>query len=167
MIVAPPQSVAAALVARRLTGWGARAEIVDDVAAACARLSERSCDTLVVDRTFGRAAIETIARASAWTAARRIVLVMPDNRDELAGLRGLGFAGYLVKPVRAASLAARFAAAEQAPFADADVDQGAQASGDAPARSDAALAILVAEDNEINALLARSLLTGSGTAQRW
>jgi PAS domain S-box-containing protein len=41
-IVAPPHSVAAALVARRLTGWGARADIVDDVAAACARLSERA-----------------------------------------------------------------------------------------------------------------------------
>ena len=34
MIVAPPRSVEAALVARRLDGWGARADIVDDVAAA-------------------------------------------------------------------------------------------------------------------------------------
>jgi PAS domain S-box-containing protein len=167
MIVAPPNSVAAALVARRLTGWGACAAIVDDIAAACARLSEPACDTLIVDRTLGRAAIETIARASPHSAARRIVLVTPDNRDELAGLRDLGFTGYLVKPVRAASLAARFAAAAHAPFADTDADAGADddaalAPGHAPARADAGLAILVAEDNEINALLARALLARLG-----
>jgi PAS domain S-box-containing protein len=161
MIVAPPRSAAAALVARRLAGWGARADIVDDVAAACARLADQAFDTLIVDRTLGRAAIEDIARASAQSVARRIVLVTPDNRDELAGLRELGFTGYLVKPVRAASLAARFAAAPEA-FADADQDGTAAAPGPAPARSDAGLAILVAEDNEINALLARALLARLG-----
>ena len=164
MIVAPPQSVAAALVVRRLDGWGARAEIVDDVAAACGRLAEPSCDTLIVDRTLGRAAIERLAQASVQTVARRIVLVTPDNRDELAGLRELGFTGYLVKPVRVASLAARFAAAEQAPFADieADQDSASDLPGQAPARTDAGLAILVAEDNDINALLARALLVRLG-----
>jgi CheY-like chemotaxis protein len=164
LIVAPPASVVAALVARRLAGWGARPRIADDVEAACARLAEPSCDTLIVDRTLGRAAIESIARASAPSVARRIVLVTPDNRDELAGLRELGFTGYLVKPVRAASLAARFAAAAQEPFADTDADQagGAEAPGQTPARADPGLAILVAEDNEINALLARALLVRLG-----
>jgi CheY-like chemotaxis protein len=164
MLLALPHGVAAGLVARRLAGWGARAGIVDDVAAACARLAEPACDTLIVDRTLGRAAIESIARASAQSVARRIVLVTPDNRDELAGLRELGFTGYLVKPVRAASLAARFAAAAHEPFADIDADQdgAAQAPGQAPARSDPGLAILVAEDNEINALLARALLVRLG-----
>jgi CheY-like chemotaxis protein len=163
MIVAPPQSVAAALVLRRLAGWGAGAEIVDDVAAACARLAAPSCDTLIVDRTLGRAAIERLAQASAQTVARRIVLVTPDNRDELAGLRELGLTGYLVKPVRAASLAARFATTAQEPFAD-EIDQAGpnEPPGQAPAHADAGLAILVAEDNDINALLARALLVRLG-----
>ncbi len=164
MIVAPPHGVAAALVGRRLDGWGGRVEIVDDVAAACTRLAERPCDTLIVDRTLGRAAIESIARASARAVARRIVLVTPDNRDELAGLRELGFTGYLVKPVRAASLAARFAAAAHEPFTDIDAapDHATEVPGQAPTRADAGLTILVAEDNEINALLARALLVRLG-----
>ena len=164
MIVASPGSVAAALVARRLAGWGAAPEIVDDIAAACARRSERADETLIVDRALGRAVIETLARAGGPAAARRVVLVTPDNRDELAGLRDLGFTGYLVKPVRAASLAARFAASAQAAFADTDAEQDgtARAPGLAPAGAEAGLAILVAEDNEINALLARALLARLG-----
>jgi len=162
LIVAPPESIAATLVARRLTAWGARASIIADGAAACAHLAEQPCDTLIVDRALGRTAIEALARASAPSTARRIVLVTPDNRDELARLRDLGFTGYLVKPVRAASLAARFAAAAHAPFEDAEAaDRAVEAPGAAP-RNAPGLAILVAEDNEINALLARALLARLG-----
>jgi CheY-like chemotaxis protein len=65
-----------------------------------------------------------------------------------------------VKPVRAASLKAQLIAA---PAFD-----GSAAAGDAPANTDAApgtgkrLNVLVAEDNEINALLTRTLLTRLG-----
>src|SRR5262252_2234083 len=156
LIVAPPASVAAELVARRLAGWDARASIADDVAAACARLAEQAWDTVIVDRALGRAAVGTIGRASAAVAARRIVLLTPHHRDELAALRDVGFTAYLVKPVRAASLAARFAAAEAAPFdaAEPRTDRAEAQRGAAP-HDGASLAILVAEDNEINALLAR------------
>ena len=91
---------------------------------------------------------------------RSIVLVTPAARHELPALRETGFSGYLVKPVRAASLAARLTAADQG-FERAD--ESADAGGDAPRTSAAGgLAILIAEDNEINALLARSLLTRLG-----
>src|SRR5262249_38322177 len=125
---------------------------------------ERADETLIVDRALGRAAIETLARAGGPSAARRVVLVTPDNRDELAGLRDLGFTGYLVKPVRTASLAARVAASAHAAFpaGGADQDGAVQAPGRAPAGAEAGLAILVAEDNEINALLARALLARLG-----
>ena len=43
---------------------------------------------------------------------RRIVLITPAERHELAALKDGGFTGYLVKPVRAASLAARLTAAD-------------------------------------------------------
>ncbi len=79
-------------------------------------------------------------------------------RNELAGLKDAGFTGYLIKPVRAASLAARFAP-------DDAFDPGAASEiTDTPsqARSGRGLSILVAEDNEINALLARALLVKLG-----
>jgi CheY-like chemotaxis protein len=81
-------------------------------------------------------------------------------RTELAALKEAGFTGYLIKPVRAASLAARFSGDDN--FV---VETGAAIdSADAPSLSPASngLSILVAEDNEINALLARALLVKLG-----
>jgi CheY-like chemotaxis protein len=75
-------------------------------------------------------------------------------------LKAAGFTGYLVKPVRAASLAARLRhddAFEHAP------SEAASESGEAAAPpNNKGLSILVAEDNEINALLMRALLTRLG-----
>jgi CheY-like chemotaxis protein len=107
-----------------------------------------------------------IARSDldALDATRRIVLIRPTERHELPALKERGFTGYLVKPVRMASLAARLTAE------DAFEDMAPEISG--PDQTDAAatdgkgkgigLSILVAEDNEINALLARALLTRLG-----
>ncbi|HEY4922289.1 MAG TPA: ATP-binding protein [Xanthobacteraceae bacterium] len=163
LIAAPQGSVTATLLTRRLASWGGRTCLVTDVAVALALLPERAWNTVIVDRALGAQAAEAIVRASSRAAARRIVLVTPDNRNELGDLREAGFTGYLVKPVRASSLAARFAR-EPAPFEEAEAadDRAAKMSRGATARADAGLAILVAEDNEINALLARSLLARLG-----
>ena len=75
------------------------------------------------------------------------------------------FTGYLVKPLRAASLAARLTAAPEvtSPSLAADIaiaiDDPVETVTEKPARG---LSVLVAEDNEINALLMRSLLTRLG-----
>jgi CheY-like chemotaxis protein len=115
---------------------------------------------MLVDGALGSTVLETLARAARERVTRRIVLVTPDQRSELCSLQEAGFSDYLVKPIRAASLAARFARPDQ------DFTPGAPAlvPGD-PQRgppSAKPLAILVAEDNEINALLARSLLAKLG-----
>src|SRR5205085_6008101 len=106
-----------------------------------------------VDRSLGADAASALAR-EAHTVARRIVLLTPAERHELADLKAAGFAGYLVKPLRAASLAARFR--DDTPVEAAIADHRA-GEGVGAARAEG-LSILVAEDNEINALLARALL---------
>src|SRR5665647_425949 len=99
---------------------------------------------------------------------RRIVLIRPTERHELPALKAAGFTGYLVKPVRAASLAARLRAEGEFEQALAEaVDERNEASTAAAAAGKGkgrgqALSILVAEDNEINALLARALLVRLG-----
>jgi CheY-like chemotaxis protein len=90
--------------------------------------------------------------------ARRIAMVNPAMRYELAALKEAGFSGYLIKPVRAASLAARFDADDAFEPAGAEAETAAQGPADAAG----GLSILVAEDNEINALLARALLIKLG-----
>ena len=43
---------------------------------------------------------------------KRIAMIRPSERHELHALKAAGFTGYLVKPVRAASLAARLAVSD-------------------------------------------------------
>jgi CheY-like chemotaxis protein len=82
------------------------------------------------------------------------VLLPPSARHELKALRAEGFSSYLIKPVREASLAALLSddAPTLAPVAIPEVSPRASQS----------LSVLVAEDNEINALLIRALLSKLG-----
>ena len=165
ILIVAPLAVEASLLARRLQRWGAHTTIVPDDKVAAALLPEHSWSAVLVDHALGTEASIALANQSA-TFARRVVLVTPAMRHELAALKDAGFTGYLIKPVRAASLAAR--------FADDDAfDHGQASELSAEPYSDSietpsiapdsgGLSILVAEDNEINALLARALLEKLG-----
>ena len=159
ILIVAPAAIEASLLARRLRRWGARTTIVPDEKVAAALLPEQAWRAVLVDHALGTAASAALADMIR-TIPRRIVLVTPAMRHELAALKDAGFTGYLIKPVRAASLAARFA--DDDAFG-AGVEAGAEAGETAGAPSaSSGLSILVAEDNEINALLARALLVKLG-----
>jgi PAS domain S-box-containing protein len=164
MLVAP-QSIEASLIARRLQRWGGQTCVVSDIAVAQALLPERTWHALLLDRALGAAEIEKLAEAARAHATQRIVLFTPASRHELLALSSSAFTGYLIKPLRAASLAARLTMAPEVTAPDLagdgliDLPDAAATPPIAPARG---LSILVAEDNEINALLMRSLLTRLG-----
>jgi CheY-like chemotaxis protein len=88
------------------------------------------------------------------------VLIRPTDRHELPALKAAGFTGYLIKPVRAASLAARLTVEDTFEYSPAETEVETTETV-APAASKG-LSVLVAEDNDINALLARALLTRLG-----
>ena len=152
VLIVSASRIEAPLTAQRLGRWGAKTRIVANEATAHACLDEH-WDTILIDRALGLDAATALARQAA-NVARRIVLLAPSERHELGALTQAGFTAYLVKPLRAASLAARFT--DTAPVA-MDVRPDEAASG-----ASEGLAILVAEDNEINALLARALLARLG-----
>lgn len=88
-----------------------------------------------------------------------IVLLAADERERLARYRRAGFAGYLIKPLRRASLAERVliaAGAAADPSQPAQVDERVATAAAPGAR------ILLVEDNPINALLAKALLNREG-----
>ena len=148
LVVAATDAVSTTL-ARRLASWGAETAVASDEAGAGALLAARNWDTLFVDHSFAT------GRLAQCAPARRIVLIRPTERHDLPALKDEGFTGYLIKPVRKASLAARLA------VLSAFEDIPAIASGPSITPSEG-LSILIAEDNEINALLARALLTKLG-----
>ncbi len=165
MLVAP-QSIEPSLISRRLQRWGAQTCLVIDLAVAQALLPERAWQAVLVDHAFGAADIEAFGEAARGHATQRIVMFTPATRQELQPTAASAFTGYLVKPLRAASLARLTAAPEiMAPSlgGEAEVETAADvAPPGAPPRK--GLSILVAEDNEINALLMRSLLGRLGHA---
>jgi signal transduction histidine kinase/CheY-like chemotaxis protein len=165
VLLVAPGTTEAALVSRRLTRWGAKTCLetclASDADAAAERSSQRSWSAVLVDHALGFAACARLARANS-ASARRIVLITPADRHALPALKAAGFTGYLVKPVRAASLAARMTAGQD--MFERESDDSGKTDAEA-ARAETAsngLAILVAEDNEINALLAKSLLQRLG-----
>ena len=164
MLVAP-QSIEASLVARRLQHWGGRTCMVSDIAVAQALLPDRPWHAVLLDRALGAEDVELLGEASRAHAAQRIVMFTPATRHELQPSASSAFTGYLVKPLRAASLAARLSLAPEVPAPNLAGDTLIEAPDQAetPAAMPAqGLSVLVAEDNEINALLMRSLLTRLG-----
>jgi PAS domain S-box-containing protein len=162
MLVAP-QSIEASLVARRLQRWGGQTCLVTDTPVAQALLPERAWHAVLIDRALGADDVERLGEAARAHASHRIVMFTPATRHELKP--SSAFTGYLVKPLRAASLAARLSTAPEvvAPDLAGDALIEPIEPADAPATAPSpGLSVLVAEDNEINALLMRSLLTRLG-----
>jgi CheY-like chemotaxis protein len=164
MLVAP-QSIEASLVARRLQRWGGQTCMVSDIGVAQALLPERSWHAVLLDRALGAVEVERLGEAARAHATQRIVMFTPAARHELQLSASSAFTGYLVKPLRAASLATRLTMVPEivAPNLAGDPLIEAPDHAGTPAMAAArGLSILVAEDNEINALLMRSLLTRLG-----
>jgi PAS domain S-box-containing protein len=165
IMLVTPQSIEASLIARRLQRWGGQTCMVSDIAVAKALLPERTWHAVLLDHALGAGEVAALAEAARNHATQRIVLFTPATRHELQSATATAFTGYLIKPLRAASLATRLTLAPEVPAPDLaadgliDTPDNIAAPSIAPARG---LSILVAEDNEINALLMRSLLTRLG-----
>lgn len=165
MLVAP-QGVETSLIAHRLQRWGAQTCTVADLTVARALLPERSWHAVMIDGAFDTVDATALADAATPHAAQRIVIFTPATRHEYRDVINDPFTGYLVRPLRAASLAIRLSAPTPPSAATETIET---APDDEPlnnsttkAATRRGLSILVAEDNEINALLMRSLLARLG-----
>ncbi|HEV2081500.1 MAG TPA: response regulator [Brevundimonas sp.] len=125
-------------------------------ARACGAAIGEQSDVLLVDHAEAAAAGRALAERPDRPA---LILLRPTDRDLIARYRGAGWAGYLIKPLRGASLAERaVAAVKRGPQAAAVVPDDDRV---APPRAFAARVLLV-EDNPVGALLAKTLLKREG-----
>ncbi|MCK1420158.1 response regulator [Bradyrhizobium sp. 180] len=150
------EGIEASLIARRLERWGGQTCMVADAAVAQALLPERSWHAMLVDRAIGPAASDHLGETARAHAMQRLVLLTSSSRHEELSP---AFTGFLVKPLRAASLATRLSLTPEVASPELAPQPLAESKTATPAKG---LSILVAEDNEINALLMRSLLTKLG-----
>jgi signal transduction histidine kinase/CheY-like chemotaxis protein len=152
ILIASPSPVTGPALERKLAAWGANVTLASEARIAEALLPERDWTHVFVDRALGAQAAMSLSAQAKRSGRELFVLLSPAERPELSRLRASGFDGYLVKPLRAASLAAQLAAAEIEPI------PAVQEGSGGPLPRERALAVLIAEDNDINALLAQATL---------
>jgi CheY-like chemotaxis protein len=137
---------------RQIEACGAEPILACDIDELAAR--SRFGDVILVDHALARGG-RLLRRPP---ERRAIILLAPEERGLIGRYRRSGFVGYLIKPLRRASLAERVliaAGAERAAAITVEDDRIAAAA--APGKR-----VLLVEDNPINALLARALLTREG-----
>jgi CheY-like chemotaxis protein/anti-sigma regulatory factor (Ser/Thr protein kinase) len=153
----------AQFLAETATLAGVTVSLTDDSFAAQAMVLEQHFDVLMVDLSTGaERARELAILARAAGVTRRIVILSPFERRSFGPPAAAGFDAFLVKPVRERSLRAQLR--EPGPKADAALPQVQEPQErHAPDR----IRVLLAEDNEINALLARRTLEKLGADPVW
>lgn len=134
----------------------------NDIAAFC---RSESITDIIVDHALSEPDRAALARLPVLAdgGPRHFLLVRPEERAALDRLEEDGYDGWLVAPVRRASLLAalrgEFALAPSAGSAHPDLDR----IGAAP-KASRLLDVLVAEDNPVNALLITNVLRKEGHA---
>ena len=153
--VASPSAIVREAAARQIEASGGKAVRASGIEEALALAPEDA--VILVDHAL---AAHT-GRLKPPEGRAAVILLRPEERGRIAGYRKSGFAGYLIKPLRPASLTARVLAATEAAhlgLAPAEDDRVAEeAAAAAPGAR-----VLLAEDNPINAMLARTLLQREG-----
>jgi len=139
-------------LAERLRNLGAEAALAaqrDDVTG--------GHDVVIIDSVAPPALARAMA-AKAAGATRAVVLLTPAERRELSGLLSDGFDGYLVKPIRAASLCSRLVE----PRRSRPAPVAATTAPALPMPAEGGLRVLLAEDDPVSSLIALAHLNRLG-----
>lgn len=145
---------AAPFLAERLRSLGASVSLADGLETALSLLPDATC--LLTDAAMGLEQARSLsAAASSLSITRRLILLSPYERRSVGAPIDFGYTGYLIKPVRSRSLLERFGRAERMPEHAAETFRASTSDL-------TGMAVLIAEDNDINALLACRLVEQLG-----
>jgi signal transduction histidine kinase/DNA-binding response OmpR family regulator len=171
IVIVAPAGAEPPVLAAALAHAGASVRLADGMVAGAALAGAAVAAGLGYDAAFIDARISSDLaaalaelRSAAGTRMPAVVMIEPGDRGRIEALRQAGFDAYLVRPVRRASLlkiAGDVLSAEA--HGGFTVDPGdMRQRRPSPRRALYSRDILLAEDNEINALLARAVLEGLG-----
>lgn len=145
----------APFLAQALGTAGAKVAMATSAAQALTLLAAGPCQLLLVDCALGQAEIDRLAEAPAVrSVAQKLLMFSPYERRAFGQTMVGAFGGWLVKPVRARSLATQLG---QGP-----VPVPTPAGPRAQLQRGPALRILLAEDNAVNTLLMLKMLDHIG-----
>jgi CheY-like chemotaxis protein len=163
VVLLSKNAVEAEAIAMTIRAHGGTVDVT--ATAAQAALLAEGCNALLVDAAIEKADGRVLKRLrqSGFPTADAITMIAPTDRGMLGEFRASGYSTFLARPVRGETLLRVLLASLAAP-------QPAIQATDRPATAKAprannrlpGLAILVAEDNDINAMLARATLLKAG-----
>ena len=163
-IMAMPKGPTSRHLAATLVELGAKVEVVHDVKTIRMTLMEKPHSTrpgLICDASF-EGELSSWARSHKAKSQQRLqiwVLMQAEQRRAMQVFLQPPFAGYLLKPFRRATVVRQLTAHDQRSIRGAVKELRRIANHATPAKS---LAILLAEDNPVNALLAKTMLEKAG-----
>jgi len=170
VLILAPAGAEPPVLARELGAAGASARLAMTVSEGAGLIGAATAagevhDAVLLDARLSPDPGMALARIRE-AAGRRVpaaVLIEPGRRAAVEALREAGFDAYLVRPVRRSSLV-RIVGEIVAATGGFHIDPGDARPPRPPnrRRASSSLEILLAEDNEINALLARAVLEGLG-----
>ena len=153
-------SLATRLLDRQLVEAGAETACAGSEAEAYDLLDAATFDVLIADWSLGEGVRRVAAAAQQRGVGRTIVALSPFERRDVGSAHAAGFDAYLIKPVRARSLFERLRP---------EPDEARPEPLPAPSSAEPSRVcrVLLAEDNDINALLAMRALEKLGGLVDW
>lgn len=163
VVVLSTNAVEAEAIAMTVRAHGGTVEVAATVAQASA-LAE-GCSALLVDAAIERADGRVLKRLrqGGFATADAITMIAPTDRGLLGEFRASGYSTFLARPVRGETLLRVLLASISTPQPQVHA-AAPHTAGAAPRANNRlpGLAVLVAEDNDINAMLARASLLKAG-----
>ena len=157
VVVATKSVVLARSLKLQLAAAGApKAIFVDTAEAAHDAITNNPGAVLLCDIYLASKGPEMLSNA----AARSFVLLSPLARNHIAQLKNNGFDGYFIKPIRQSSLTEQLSDAHHTSSPQEPIN--APQSQAPRANAEGALRVLLAEDNQINAVLATTIIKRAG-----
>lgn len=153
IVVATTSPILARVFRLQLQSFGvASFRFASDLKEAAFALQEMTGSLLLCDNALTAEYLDGAIAA----ATRALVLLSPNERNAIDDLRSKGFDGYLIKPIRQSTLMREIARGGRR------VEAAPTVTGKQTPQPSRPLRILLAEDNQINAILATTLMRRDG-----
>jgi CheY-like chemotaxis protein len=160
VVILSENTIEAKAIANTVHSHGGTAEIATNAAQAAALAV--GCSAILIDAALegGNARLLKLLRQTGFPACEAITLIAPTDRGLLGEFRANGYSTFLARPVRGETLLRVLMTGNAVTLVPSLPDSRVVLSE--PSSQQTGLSVLIAEDNEINAMLARATLLKAG-----
>ncbi|PTE08295.1 PAS domain-containing hybrid sensor histidine kinase/response regulator [Mesorhizobium helmanticense] len=161
-VILSKNAIEADAIARTIRANGGKVDLA--ATAAQAAPFAGNCDLLLIDAAMEESDGRLLKRLrqSGFVECEAITLIAPTDRGMLGEFRANGYATFLARPVRGETLLRVLLTSHASAHAPPEAEKPGAPSVRAIGSRQHGLSVLIAEDNDINAMLARATLLKAG-----